>query len=80
MITNNHIINEDYLKDEKEIICIFEDKEKTTEKIINLESNRYKYSDKKFDVTLVEILDGDFIDHYFEVDENLIKDKEFLMN
>ena len=28
LITNNHIINEDYLKDEKEIICIFEDKDK----------------------------------------------------
>ena len=80
MITNNHIINENYLKDEKEIICIFEEKNKTTEKIINLESNRYKYSDKKFDATLVDILDGDFIDHYLEVDENLIKDKEFLMN
>ena len=28
LITNNHIINEDYLKDEKELICIFEDKDK----------------------------------------------------
>ena len=78
LITNSHIINEKYLKDEKEIICIFKEKDKTIDKIINLESNRYKYSDNKFDATVVEILDGDFIDDYFEVDENLIKDKEFV--
>ena len=41
LITNNHIINENYLKDEKEIICIFEEKNKTTEKIINLESTSF---------------------------------------
>ena len=41
LITNNHLINENYLKDEKEIICIFEEKDKTTEKIINLENTLF---------------------------------------
>ena len=38
----------------------------------------FYYLKLKFHVTIVEILDGDFIDDYFEVDENLIKDKEFV--
>ena len=47
-------------------------------KIINLKSNRIKITNQTLDVTMIEILDEDLIDSYFEVDENLIKNKEFI--
>ena len=78
LITNNHLINGDYLNKEKKLICYFESKDNEIEKIINLESKRYKYTDKVLDATIIEILNDDYIDDFFEVDENFIKDKEFI--
>ena len=56
LITNNHIINEEIIK-EKEIIII-----KITNKSKRIElDNRIKYTNKKYDVTIIEIKEEDEI-------------------
>ena len=78
LITNNHLIDSDFLNNEKELIIYIEEDGEEKEKIINLKSNRVKFTNETLDVTMIEILDEDLIDSYFEVDEDLIKDKEFI--
>ena len=77
LITNNHIIDENFINNEKELIIYLEADEKQEEKIINLKYKRFSFTSKKFDVTIIEILDEDIIDNYFEVDEKIIKNNEF---
>ena len=48
------------------------------QKIISLKTNRFKFIDESLDITVIEILDEDLIDGYFEVDEEIIKDNEFI--
>ena len=76
-ITNNHIIDNNYLKNEKEIKYYIETKGKQEEKKINLKAERYKFTDKTLDATVIEILDEDFIDNFLEIDEEFIKNKDF---
>jgi len=78
LITNNHIIDNNFLEKEKELIIYFEEKEYQKKIIINLKSDRFKFSDKNLDVTVIEIVDEDLIDNYFEVDEEKISNNEFL--
>ena len=78
LITNYHIINKKYLDQEKELKLYFEYKGISEEKILNLKAKRLKYTDEKLDATVIEILDEDLIDNYFEVDEEIIKDNKFL--
>ena len=35
------------------------------QKIISLETNRFKFTDESLDTTVIEILDEDLIDGYF---------------
>jgi surface protein len=77
LITNNHVVNEDFLRKSKELKMYLEFNEKQEEKIINLQSNRFTFTNEKLDVTVIEILDEDLIHNFLEVDENLIKDNEF---
>ena len=66
-ITNNHIIN---LKEDKIIIKIKEEKES---RIINL-NNRIKYTNKEYDITIIELKENDDIKNYLELDDNIIND------
>ena len=66
-ITNNHIIN---LKEDKIIIKIKEEKES---RIINL-NNRIKYTNKEYDITIIELKEKDNIKNYLELDDNIIND------
>ena len=69
MITNNHVINDEYLRNKKEIkIEIGEEK-----KEINLELKRYKMTNEEFDFTIIEIIKEDNINNYLEIDENIYK-------
>ena len=77
-ITNNHVIDQNFLDNEKELRIYYEVKKEEKQKIIDLKLNRAKYTNGCLDVTVIEILDEDLIDDYFEVDEEFIKDKEFL--
>ena len=76
-ITNYHVIDDNFLENEKEIAIYYEEGMKEKKKIIDLTLNRAKFTDKTLDVTVLEILDEDLIDNFIEVDEKFIKDKDF---
>ena len=65
-ITNNHVINQEFLNNEKKLI-LYNNKDEKKE--INLELNRYKFTDKDLDFTVIEILEDDNITNYLEIDE-----------
>ena len=63
MVTNNHVIDEEIIKENKEIIVTLnDDKEKIK---INIE-NRKIYTNEKYDVTIIEIKEN--IKNYLELD------------
>jgi len=66
LITNNHVIN---LKTDKIIISINNDNEI---KEIEL-NNRIKYTNKEYDITIIEIKKEDKINNYLEIDKNIMK-------
>ena len=72
LIITNHIIDEKllYQKGEKILIIMNNDQEIKT---IYLD-NRIKYTNKKFDVTIIEIKDEDDIKDYLELDDIIISD------
>ena len=74
LITNNHVINEDILNKKDEEIEIYI-KEESDMKKLNL-NDRIKYtnSQKEYDITIIEIKEGDKINNYLELDDNIIND------
>ena len=72
-ITNNHIINEQilYKNNEKIEIYIEEDIKK---KYIELDEKRIKYTDEKYDITIIEIKENDEIKNYLELDDIIMND------
>ena len=84
LITNNHVINQVILYKENSKIDIYI-KEETDIKEINLD-NRLKYTNEKYDVTIIELKEQDNIKNYLELDDNIInniinninKNKEYI--
>ena len=72
LITNNHIINENFLKNEK-ILKVYINKKSI---LININKNSKIYSSisSEFDITIIRI-DEDDINDFLEIDENIFKDK-----
>ena len=66
LITNNHIIN---LEMEKITISLNNDNEI---KVIEL-NDRIKYTNKEYDITIIEIKEKDKINNYLELDEKIMK-------
>ena len=66
LITNNHVIN---LEMEKIKISINND---YIIKEIEL-NNRIKYTNKEYDITIIEIKEKDNINNYLEIDENIME-------
>jgi hypothetical protein len=67
-ITNNHILNQEVLDNEKKLI-IYNYKDEKKE--INLDLDRYKYTDEELDFTVIEIIKEDNIKDYLEIDESI---------
>ena len=65
MITNNHVINEKTLKENKKIKVSLNDNKEYKE--IKLENKKY-YTDEKYDTTIIEINEEDKIKNYIELD------------
>ena len=65
-ITNNKILNQEFLDNEKRLI-IYDYKD--DQKEINLELDRYKYTNEEIDFTVIEIIEEDNIKNYLEIDE-----------
>ena len=68
LTTSYQLIDDNYFKENNEINLIVDNQIK----IINLTKKRKIYSNKDFDLTLIEIKDFDRINNYFELDENLL--------
>ena len=78
LITNNHIINEEILANNKIIkVSINDDKEKKTIEL----KNRKVYSNKIYDTTIIEINPKlDKISNFLELDENIFEENIELYN
>ena len=65
-LTNNHILNKEYL-DKEEKLILYNNKDEKKE--INLKLTRYKYTNEEFDFTIIELLEEDNISKYLEIDD-----------
>ena len=69
LFTNNHVLDQTFLDNEKKLIYyIDKDGKDEEEKEINLEIRRYKYTNKEMDFTVIEILDEDGINSFLDID------------
>jgi len=73
LITNNCVLNEEYIYKEKKLFVLIAGEKKE----INLKINRYKYTNRELDFTVLEILPEDNIKYYLELDENCISNEYF---
>ena len=71
-ITNNNIIDEKYLN-QKDAKIQLDIKEKADKININL-SNRMKYTNEDYDITIIEIKEKDNISNYLELDDIIMDD------
>ena len=77
LITNNHVIDESILRKDKEL-CVELLNEK---KIINLNENKKIYTNKDYDITIIEInKEKENIDYFLELDEIALKENPVLFN
>ena len=70
IITNYHIIDEKILEKGQLNIKIKEEKKS---RIMNL-NNRIKFTNKDYDITIIELKDNDDINNYLELDDNIMND------
>ena len=76
LFTNNHVLNESYIKNNK-IIELEYLKEK---KKIEITKNRKKFTSEIYDYTCIEIFDTDKIKKFFEIDKSIIENKNSVKN
>ena len=74
LMTNFHVISEEYTKKNKEIKILLNDNKEA--KIIDLTIKREKYFSKEYDITLIELRENDGIKEYLELDDDILKDNE----
>lgn len=68
LITNNHVIDESILNNDKNTIVLsFNDEKETKE--IELD-NRITFTNKQYDITFIEIKNNDGINNFFELEED----------
>ena len=74
-ITNNHVINEKYLKKEKEVKIKMNDGQKTVIKAIKIK-NRFYYTSESHDITIIEMKEekDDNSYKFLEFDDNILED------
>jgi len=81
MITNNHVIGDDYLNNNKTIKISMNNGKKIMD--IKLDSSRKKYTNKEYDVTIIEIKEDDKIkeNSFLQIDENIYQEnpKDFFV-
>ena len=71
LITSYQLLNEKYFNNNNKINILYKDYKETKE--INIDKERIKYFNKKYDITIIEILKSDEINNYLELDDNLFK-------
>ena len=75
LITNYHILNEEYLNSNKLIKYSMNNEENFYE--ILLDDSRKIYTNEELDVTFIEITKKDNIKHFLEIDEQIKHEKNF---
>ena len=79
LITNNHVLNQDDIQNNKKIEFTINDDKKS--KSIKIDGTRIKYTNKELDVTFIEIKPKeDKIDNFLDIDNNIEKDLDNLYN
>ena len=68
LITNNHVIDEKIIISKKEIPIYLNQKLRT----IKIDEKRKRYTNKKLDITIIELKEEDNIKEYLELDDNII--------
>ena len=76
LITNYHVIDENFLKENKNIAVTLNDSE---DKIIELDTDMQYYTSEKYDTTIIEIKKENNND-FLELDENMFKEQPILYN
>jgi hypothetical protein len=66
LITNNHVIDKNYLSKNTEIKYIIENNGQEEKRVISLRLKRLTISNEELDATIIEILDEDNIENFFE--------------
>ena len=72
LITNNHVLNSNYLKENKMLNISINDE--ALFKKLKIEDDRNIYSNEQFDLTIIELKKEDGIVKYLELDDNLLKE------
>ena len=80
LITNNHIIDEDYLYKENRLVYSITEMGQEVFKEINLTKKRYKLTNKDYDFTIIEILKEDKINNYLEVNQDIFNKGDYLFS
>ena len=76
LVTNDHVLGEDSIKNERSILIEMKDKK---EILIKIDKSRKTYNNKELDATFIEIRKKDNINcTYLELDDDLEKDNEIL--
>ena len=69
IFTNNHVLDQEFLDNEKKLTYVIDIEKKEIEKEINLELKRIKYTNSELDFTIIEILKEDKITNFLEIDK-----------
>ena len=74
LITNNHVIKDEDIKENKTIIFSLDNEEIHLEVKVN--DNRIIYTNEQYDITIIEIKDIDNLDYksFLEIDDQIFKD------
>ena len=78
MITCNHVINEEIIKENNNLLITLNDDKES--KKINLGYNKKIYTSIKYDTTIIEIKEDDNINDYIELDKNIFSDFQNIFN
>ena len=79
LIVNNHLIDEDYIKNNGVILLTSNENEKEIK--INIKDNRIIYTNKELDITIIEIdPDTDSIYNYLELDKDLFNEEKLFID
>ena len=74
LMTNFHVITEEYTKENKEITILLNDDKEALR--IDLTKERKKYFSKEYDIAAIELKENDGIKEYLELDDNILKNNE----
>ena len=74
LITNNHILNEKDIENNKIIKLIIYNKNQNIEKIIKIDDSRKKYTKINDDITIIEIKPNkDDINYFLEIEDEILE-------